>query len=157
MTGFLERYGPLICAAAMVALIYYFRSDLVAAASSKKIDISNIYSNVFNWSSIQTGFVFGIFGFVAGKSGGFIETIRQTPEMALFLQYTKRAIYLGFCLTFSSIALSITSFTISEDPWKFHVFAAWSFVSLWGFLAFLRVAYIFGGVLRVRDHTRVVG
>jgi hypothetical protein len=158
MSDFLERFGPIAAAACMVVALYVFRDHLTTAAVSKGFDLSNIYSSVFDWSSIQTGFVFGIFGFVAGKSGGFIEAIRETREMALFLTYTKRAIYLGFSLTFSSIAMSITSFNIDPStPWKFHVFAAWSFLSLWGFLAFLRVAYIFGDILRVRDRNRIPG
>ncbi|MBX5256033.1 MULTISPECIES: hypothetical protein [unclassified Rhizobium] len=158
MSDLFERFGPVAAAACMVAALYFFRTDLTYAAASKSFDLSNVYSSVFDWSSIQTGFVFGIFGFVAGKSGGFIEAIRETREMALFLTYTKRAIYLGFCLTFSSIAMSITSFNIdAEASWRFHVFAAWSFLSLWGFLAFLRVAYIFGDILRVRDRHRIPG
>jgi hypothetical protein len=158
MTAAIERFGPVCAASLMVAALYYFRGDLVLMAFNGQLDLKNVYASVFDWSSIQTGFVFGIFGFVAGKSGGFIEAIRDTKEMALFLTYTKRAIYLGFCLTFSSIVMSITSFDVSSGgPWKFHIFAVWSFVSLWGFLAFLRVAYIFGDILRVRDRVRIPG
>lgn len=158
MIGLVERFGPVCAAAVLAASLYYFRGDLVQMAFDERLDLSNVYSSVFDWSSIQTGFVFGIFGYVAGKSGGFIEAIRHTQEMALFHTYTRRAIYLGFCLTFSSIVLSIVSFDIASGPtWKFHVFVAWAFLSLWGFLAFLRVAYIFGDILRVKDRTRVPG
>ncbi|NEK53226.1 hypothetical protein GUK36_27785 [Rhizobium leguminosarum] len=158
MTTLVERYGPFVAALFATLLIYYFKTDLVSAAAEKKVDFANLYSSVFNWSSIQTGFVFGIFGYVAGKSGGFIEAIKNTPEMSLFLTYTKRAIYLGFALTFFCIFLTVMSFNIGVGaPWKFHIFAAFSFLSLWGFLAFLRVAYIFGDILRVKDKTRVPG
>ncbi|MBY3262224.1 hypothetical protein HFO15_11245 [Rhizobium laguerreae] len=158
MIAYLERYGPIISAVIATAFIYYFKSDLIDGAVRKSIGFSNLYSAVFNWSSIQTGFVFGIFGYVAGKSGGFIEAIKNTPEMALFLSYTKRAIYLGFVLTFFCIFLTVMSFDIgSGAAWKFHVFAAFCFFSLWGFLAFLRVAYVFGCILHVKDKARVPG
>ncbi|MDM9629768.1 hypothetical protein QTL95_28190 [Rhizobium sp. S152] len=156
--AFLERYGPFVAAALTAVAIYYFRDDLVDAAAHKRIDFSSLYSAVFNWSSIQTGFVFGIFGYVAGKSGGFIEAIRNTAEMSAFLVYTKRAIYLGFALTFFCIFLTVMSFNIGDGAaWKFYVFLLFSFVSVWGFLAFLRVAYIFGDILRVKDRTRIPG
>ncbi|MCK8782716.1 hypothetical protein M0654_22390, partial [Rhizobium sp. NTR19] len=54
--------------------------------------------------------------------------------------------------------LSVQINNISQDAeWKFHVFVAWSFISIWGFLSFLRVAYIFGDIVKVKDRPRVAG
>ncbi len=158
MMGIVERFGPISLAALSSLLLYYFRSDLIHLSISGDINVSNIYSSVFDWSSIQTGFLFAIFGFVAGKTDGFIHRIKDTPEMRLFLKYTKRALLLGFAITFASIPMTVTSFDIAKGAsWKFHVFAAWSFLSVWGFFSFLRVAYIFGDIIKVKDDTRVVG
>ncbi len=153
-----EKFGPVFVAAVACVGLYYFQADLVRLSTSKQIDFSNIYSSVFDWSSIQTGFLFAIFGFVAGKTDGFIQRIKDTPAMRLFLKYTKRALFLGFAITFASIPMTVTAFDIATGPnWKFHVFSAWSFLAVWGFFSFLRVAYIFGDIIKVKEDTRVVG
>lgn len=156
--GIVEKFGPVFLAAISCLGLYYFRADLVRLSASKEIDFSNIYSSVFDWSSIQTGFLFAIFGFVAGKTDGFIQRIKNTPSMKLFLKYTKRALFLGFAITFASIPMTVMSFDIAKGAnWKFHVFTAWSFLAIWGFFSFLRVAYIFGDLIKVKDDTRVAG
>lgn len=158
MTDWIERYGPLFFGVASCALAYFFRADLVDLARRDEIDFSNLYSSVFDWSAIQTGFLFAIFGFVAGKTDGFIQQIKDTKEMRLFLAYTKRALLLGFAITFVSVPLTVTAFDVSKGPeWKFHLLAGWIFLTVWGFFSFLRVAYIFGDLLKVKDHKRVVG
>ncbi|WP_149738597.1 hypothetical protein [Rhizobium sp. RU20A] len=158
MMGIIEKFGPISLAALSCLLLYYFRSDLIQLSVSEDINVSNIYSSVFDWSSIQTGFLFAIFGFIAGKTDGFINRIKDTPEMKIFLKYTKHALLLGFAITFASIPMTVTSFDIAKGAsWKFHFFAAWSFLSVWGFFSFLRVAYIFGAIIKVKDDKRVVG
>jgi len=154
----IERLGPFLLAIISSIFLYYFRSDILILSLDKEIDVSNIYSSVFDWSSIQTGFLFAIFGFVAGKTGGFIQRISDTPAMKTFLKYTKRSLFLGFAITFTSVPLTVTSFDIAaEGSWRYHVFVAWSFLVVWGFFSFLRVAYIFGDIIKVRDNTRVPG
>lgn len=158
MKKIVERFGPFALAIMAIAGIYTYRPNLLQLAAKGEIDFSNLYSSVFDWSSIQTGFLFAIFGFVAGKTDGFIHEIKATPEMQSFLLYTKRALALGFMITFFSVPLIVTSFDIAKGPsWKFHLFSLWSFLSVWGFFAFLRVAYIFGALIKVKDVKRVVG
>lgn len=158
MINIVERFGPFFIGALSVAAIWLFKEELLTMVQSKEIDFSNLYSSVFDWSSIQTGFLFAIFGFVAGKTDGFISKIKNTPEMRLFLLYTKRALFLGFAITLSSVPLMVTSFDVSYGGgWRYYVFSAWAFLSVWGFFSFLRVAYIFGDLLKIKDKERIVG
>lgn len=152
---FLERYGPVIGALVVAVSLVIFRSRLSDAAALQTIDFGNLYSAVFDWSAIQTGFLFGIFGYVGGKTTGFIHEIRNTREMVLFIRYMRTAIALGFVLTFASIPLVVMSFKMHTSTFGFAVFCAWCFLSVWGFFAFARVAYLFGLLIRPRDQVRL--
>ncbi|MER9242543.1 hypothetical protein [Mesorhizobium sp. M0633] len=154
----LERFGPSTLALVSAVLIYYYRAPLSNGAYQEHISFSGLYSSVFDWASIQTGFLFGIYGYVAGKSDGFIGAVKNTPAMTLFIGYTKVATYLGFLVTFFSIPLIVVDFSITPAAWwRYAIFIGWSFFSIWAFFAFLRVAYVFGHLIRPADQNRVVG
>ncbi|GJL92148.1 hypothetical protein [Hyphococcus sp.] len=88
--------------------------------------LDNLYSVVFDWSSIQTGFVFGIYGFVVRKSDGFISEIRPTVAITQFLSHTKKAIVIGFLFTFASIPLVVVANTVDMEKTPHYKFvAAW--------------------------------
>ena len=149
---YIERFGPIALSAVAAYLLYRYDDFLVASAREKSINFSGLYAAIFDWSAIQTGFLFGIFGFVAGKTTGFIAAVRNTPAMRLFIGYTRIAIFLGFVLTFYSIPMMVTSFDIGQGgKWFYFVFATWCVLAVWAFFAFLRVAYIFGLLLRPAD------
>ncbi len=151
MIYYVEKYGPLAASVISVALLVYFRSDLNAAATSGTVDFGDLYSAVFDWSAIQTGFLFGIFGYVGGKTSGFIAELRDTREMAMFIGYTKAAMWLGFVITFCSIPLVVTGHKIQGSTLAYTLFCGWCFFSVWGFFAFARVAYLFGLLIRPKD------
>lgn len=155
MSYVIEKYGPILAAAMSVAALFYFREKLTAASLNSDIDFSNLYSAVFDWSAIQTGFLFGIFGYVGGKTTGFIAEIRNTDEMASFVRYMKVAIALGFTLTFFSVPLIVASFKMHGSTLALVIFCIWAFLSVWGFFAFARVAYLFGLLIRPRDQQRI--
>ena len=77
-----ERFGPLAVAAACMLAVY-----LCAPAVIEKFraeggwQASSLYGAVFNWSAIQIGFAFGVYGFVVGKNEGFIQEIRDLLAM----------------------------------------------------------------------------
>ena len=75
--------------------------------------------------------------------------------MSLFIGYMKTAIALGFILTFASIPLVVMSFKMHSSALNFAIFCGWCFFSIWGFFAFVRVAYLFGLLVRPKDKTRI--
>lgn len=154
----LERHGPISAGLIVVVALIYFRGQVVSGVADGALDFAILYAAIFDWSAIQTGFLFGIFGYIQGKNRGFIAEIKNTPEMGAFSKYQKTAIYLGFMLTFLSIPLMVSAFNFSGSGWiRFSIFCGWSFLATWAFFAFLRVAYIFGILVRVRDKKRVKG
>lgn len=158
MSAFIEKYGPIVISVISVSVLYYFRTSITISCDIKAIDFTTLYSSSLNWSSIQTGFIFGVFGFVAGKKEGFIAAVQNTSEMKLFSGYMRTAMALGFFVTMTSIPLVVLSFSVSSSvPWHYHVFCAWAFLSIWSFFAFWRVAYIFGILIRPKDRVVLRG
>lgn len=158
MMYIIEKYGPISGAVLLAAALWYFSDGLLQLALSGEINISSLYSAMFDWSSIQTGFLFGVFGYVSGKSSGFLAEVKKTQAMQTFNSYTRTAICLGFLLTFASIPLIVSNFDFSgESAPYFWIFITWAFLATWSFLSFARVAYVFGVMLQVRDRERAIG
>lgn len=154
----IERKLPLAAAIAVLAALVYWRDIMVARYVAGDIDFASLYSAVLDWSAIQTGFLFGIFGFVAGKNDGFIAALRNTEELRLFYRYMKTAIFLGFTVTLISIPMMVVNYSIaSGSEWIYAGFVFWAFISIWSFFSFARVAYVFGIIVRTKDKTRIPG
>ena len=149
---FVEQYGALCVTTLAVIAIFLNSSEVVAKFGANGWQISNLYSAVFNWSAIQTGFAFGVYGFVVGKSEGFIQEVRETVAMKRFLGYVKRANIGGFILTIASLPLTVVNPLPTErGSLDFILLMGWFALFIWTFLAFLRIAYSFGRLSSVRD------
>ncbi len=150
-----EAYGPCICGMVTLGLLWSWRWTILPLMASDKISVGNLFSAIFGWASIQTGCVFAIYGFVAGKSDGFIGQVRRTRSMKIYGAYIMRAIVSGFVLTVTSMPLIVWKFTITgDDKILFFVISAWFAIFVWAFLSFARVAYIFGILVRPDDDAK---
>lgn len=88
----IERFAPLGVSVACMVAIYAIAPAVIAKfQATNGWQISSLYGAVFNWSAIQTGFAFGVYGFVVGKNDGFVQEIRDMLAMRRFLGYVKRA------------------------------------------------------------------
>jgi len=150
----IEQFGPTISAAIVLALIVYFQSDIVTRFATQAWSSEGLYGAVFGWSAIQTGFAFGVYGLVAGRSDGFIGALQGTITMERFVGYIKRANIAGFTLTFSSIPLIILTPKITI-PWSISsiLISFWFCLFIWALCSFLRLAYNFGRMSSVKDRT----
>ena len=151
-------FAPALLAAAVMILLYV-KGPTIASNFGANGDwqASSLYGAVFNWSAIQTGFAFGVYGFVVGKNSGFIKEIRDVKPMKRFLGYVKRANVGGFLLTIASLPLTITNPPVSGSGPLFAAIVAWFGLFVWTFAAFLRVAYGFGHLSSVRDKPEFYG
>lgn len=151
-----EAYGPAACGLLTFAVLYWQRSQILPLMEADKISVSNLCSAVFGWASIQTGCVFAIYGFVAGKTDGFIGEVRRTRSMRRYTIYLKRAIWTGFLITFTSMPLIVWKFVPQEiGIQSYLVLSAWFSLFVWALLSFARVAFIFGILIRVNDAERI--
>lgn len=146
----LETCGPAAGALVCFLLLAAYKPLLVSLAVEKQISLNNLYGAVFDWAALQTGFLFAIYGFVAGKTDGFIGEVRNTRSMARYNVYLWRAIAVGFLLTLASIPLIVTQYEVKPDePVRYYAMALWGALFIWAFLSFARVAYIFGILIKV--------
>jgi hypothetical protein len=111
---------------------------------------------VFGWTAIQTGCLFAIYGYVAGKSDGFVGEIRFSRSMRRYNSYLKRATAIGFLLTATSMPLIVWHHKVtSDDTYWFILVAIWFSLFVWAFVSFARVAYIFGILIRVGEPAQI--
>lgn len=151
-----EAFGPITCGLLTLVILWPLRASIIPLMATDKISVGNLFSAVFGWASIQTGCVFAIYGFVAGKNDGFIGEVRRTRSMKRFSVYIRRAITSGFLLTVTSMPLIVWKFAIApDDKYLFLLIITWFALFVWAFLSFARVAYIFGILVRVDDAEKV--
>lgn len=151
-----EAYGPVICGLLAFVVLWWQRGNILPLITSDKISVGNLCSAIFGWASIQTGCVFAIYGFVAGKSDGFIGEVRNTRSMKRYTIYIKRAIWTGFLLTLTSMPLIVWKFVPAEiDISVFLLFSIWFSIFVWAFLSFARVAFIFGILIQINEPSRI--
>ena len=134
------------------ALLLWHSGYVVGQFQSGDWKANDLYAAIFDWAAIQTGFAFGVYGFVAGRRDGFVGALQGTIAMERFVLYIKRANILGFLLTFTSIPLIVLSPNINiAFSTNFILVVLWFSVFVWAFCAFLRLAYNFGRIASVKD------
>ena len=147
-----ERLAPAVLGAVAFLLIAGFREQVSVRFLPPGWDAENLYSAVFNWASIQSGFVFGIYGFIVSKKDGFAGEVAKAEWFDQLLIYARRAYQTGFALTFVSLPLMVADPDIhNPGSTAFWMVAAWFAAFVWTFCAFLRVAFIFGMIAAVPD------
>lgn len=149
---YFEKYLPVSLGGVVFVLLTVFRGDLLSADLLNVISINSTASAVFGWSSIQTGFMFGVFSFISTKNDGFVGRIRNSTALRNFILYTRSATYLGFFLTLSTMPLLAVNFTGNEIDFRLYVIiCVWFSFFIWTFAAFVRVAYIFSILIKIEE------
>lgn len=151
-----EAYGPVVAGLITLGLLLFLKDTLLPLMAENRLSANNLFTAIFGWASIQTGCVFAIYGFIAGKTDGFIGEARNTRSMRRYRIYIRRAIMSGFVLTIGSIPLVAFNFKVGlNDIGVYALIAIWFSVFVWAFLSFGRVAYIFGLLTRIEDVNKI--
>ncbi|MCC2981265.1 hypothetical protein [Sphingomonas sp. IC4-52] len=153
----IERFGPLLVSALVAAAFVHWREALLVEAAIHKIQPSNLYGAIFNWSAIQVGFAFGVYGFILSKSDGFVGEVRGTIAMKRFITYVRRGTLGGFLLTIASIPITAIGPDPAATKFAFYLLTAWFALFVWTFLAFIRIAFGFGRLVSVPDREPFYG
>lgn len=142
----------LILVIAAAAICIWYQDQILLWILRSSTDLNRVYSAVFGWSSIQTAFMFSVYGYITGSSSKFLKAIRGTSAIRQFHTDVWKALFAGFTLTFTSLALII----VGVEPVKigifFYIIVTWLLFFFWALLLFLQVAYDFGVVIRTKDH-----
>jgi hypothetical protein len=151
-----ETFSPAVSGLSVFLLLLYFHVRILSLIVDDVISVDNLYNAVFGWAAIQTGCLYAIYGYVAGKTDGFIGEIRFSRSMRRYNGYLRRATITGFVLTFTSMPLIVWRHKVTmEDFYWFVGVAVWFSLFVWAFVSFARVAYIFGILLKVGEPAKV--
>lgn len=148
----LRRYLPGIAAFAAPIAVVAERGTLAAKFASNEWDAGAFYSAVFDWSSIQSAFLFGIYAFILSRSEPFIRAIDGTEPFEMLRSYSRRTLYLTFALTIASMPLAVvgpkpTDNLSSLNLW---IFAGLASLAAYTFCRFLKVVRVFGKIEGMR-------
>lgn len=146
------RFLPHVVGLLILALLIFFQGGVSAYLmnANSPVEMQNVFAAVFDWASIQTGFLFAVYGFVAGRADGFIGAIRKTQAMEKFRRLLKGTIFAGFGLTLFSMVFLI--YPLKPSPgWEYYVLSTWFAGFCWSFFLFCVVAYRFGIIINVPD------
>ena len=93
-----------------------------------------------------------------GTKDGFIGEVSTTVPFIRFLKYTRNATYIAFLLTFFSMPMMVISAEIHKSgQLMYSVVSLWFGLFVWAFLAFARVAYLFGLLLKPKSKPFIPG
>ena len=150
--SFVKNFFPLICAGAIIILLLLFRDKLLGYINNEIIQLDGLFSAVFDWSAIQTGFLFTVFSYIAGKTDGFLAAIRNTKAMSNFTFTLKKAMAAGFILAFTSMPMIVYPLRPDSLGLEYIILSVWLGLFVWAFSLFCLVAYKFGVIIKVPDN-----
>ena len=151
-----ERFYPLFLGLVGAAASLLWGHKLVAICVKEAWHVDQLYTAVFAFLAITTGFLATFYCTIACMSEGFIRQIRDTRVMHGFLSYLKRAILLGFVVSLASIPRMVAQPVPTEQfSISAIVAAAWLGSAIWAIAAFYRVASLFFFLFEARTKPRL--
>jgi len=154
----LVRLSPLLISILIFFSLCFFDEEIAQYIKDMTIDWSNLYAAVFDWAAIQTGFLFGVYGFIVGSPTGFMKAIDGTKPFRYFKIGLITSLVVGFVLTIISLPLLVFSpnpFT-SGATVKVLSFLWFSFF-VFALGTFFRSAYLFAFMTRQKESPGVDG
>ena len=144
----LEWLAPMCVASSLV-----YNHDYIALQFINKIwKIDSFYSAMFDWSSIQSAFLFGIYAFFLSKSEPFLNAISQTKKFKQLRSYIMKSLILTMLLTLISLPLLVYPVEITrETTWDLG-FCIFFFILIYfsyAFFSFIKVVRVFAKIEKV--------
>lgn len=128
---------------------FLWRQPIAEKFTSKAWDIGAFYSAVFDWSSIQAAFLFGVYAFFLSRSEPFIQAIAGSSAFKMLRRYVVRTLYLSMALTVISLPMVVSPLGVeSGNTLGFAVLWVIMVLLTYTFLCFLKVIRVFGKIER---------
>lgn len=102
-----------------------------------------LFQGMLGWASIEAGFLFAAYTFLAAGSSSFIVAIQSTRAFVSFKEYIINTLYASFAVSGISLYLSITNIDIGKDGSGRFILVAFIASSLWIVLRFLKIIRVF--------------
>jgi hypothetical protein len=136
-------------AAAVLAAtaVAWWRPEISANFESGGWSLSSFYGAVFDWASVQSALLFGVYAFFLSRSEPFIQAIAGSVAFQQLRRYVIRTLYLTLGLTVAALPVLIAPPAIKGDI-GYLVFAAFMVGLTYTFFCFLKVVRVFGKIER---------
>ena len=131
------------------AIAAIWRHDIAAQFAADAWDLGAFYSAIFDWSSIQAAFLFGVYAFFLSRSEPFIQAIAGSEGFRLLRRYVVRTLYLSMTLSVAALPMVVAPIAFSGGN-EIGFVVLWSLAMLlvYTFLCFLKVIRVFGKIER---------
>jgi hypothetical protein len=142
--GVWEQIYPFVLGLIAAAAWMIFGSNVVCYAQQHNWHLDQLYTAVFAFLAITTGFLATFYCTIQCMSEGFIQRIRNTQTLNGFLAFTKHAIIIGFIVSIVSVPMMVvTPMPITSFSWSAVIVALWLGVAVYAVASFYRVASLF--------------
>lgn len=114
--------------------------------STKAWDLSALYAAIFDWSSIQSAFLFGVYVLVLSGDLTFIRAIKDTDVYSEIKTYIRNTMLFAFALSAISLPVLVDQPEIKLGGFKdlgYSVLSGYIFLSVWVVARFYKVIRIF--------------
>jgi hypothetical protein len=124
--GLWDDIYPTVSGVVVAVLWLFIGSKVVAVCEDNKWHLDQIYTAMFGFLAITTGFLATFYGTLQSVSSGFLDKMRGTRTLGSFMSYTRGAIVLGLITSLLSVIMMVAA------PLPLQNFTLASFfMSLW--------------------------
>ena len=149
--GIIETWSPLGLAVITLGILLVLQNPIVDLFTRNDLSLPQLYTAIFGWASVMTGFQFGVYGLIFSKNDGFISQILTTKAMDIFMSYTAKAVKLGFLLTILGVPFLISNTEMKNiNNIMYWLGAAYFSLFIYSFAATVRVARLFASMSRIK-------
>jgi hypothetical protein len=144
----LRRNLPQLAAGTVAAALLWWHPEISEEFRSGRWKADAFYEAVFDWSSIQAAFLFGIYAFFLSRSEPFIKAISETQPFQQLRSYVLRTLRLTMAL--SVISLPALVATPAAEGAGYALITAMTAALTYTFFSFLKVVRVFGKIERIK-------
>lgn len=146
-----RRHLPSMAGAFAFACVIVWRVPISNGLSSEDWDVGALYAAIFDWSSIQSAFLFGIYAFLLGRTEPFLKAIAETPAFERMRAHVRLTMIAALILTLVALPLLVarpipSSSLCSFSLWAFGLLA---FFTAYTSASFIKVVRVFWKIERV--------
>lgn len=153
LAGIWEQVYPFVFGLLAAVAWIIFGSKVVVYAQQHNWHLDQLYTAVFAFLAITTGFLATFYCTIQCMSEGFIQRIRNTRTLSGFLVFTKHAIIIGFIVSLISVPMMVvTPLPATSFSFGAIVVALWLGVAVYAVASFYRVASLFFFLFEARVH-----
>lgn len=138
-----RRAEGILSLAVGLAGLYFSASIAEWFSSLGPSALSSLFQGMLGWASIEAGFLFAAYTFIAAGSSTFIVSIQSTRAFIDFKDYIIFTLYLSFAVSGVALYFSIAPPNLGIDGYGRYIIVFFIAASAWIVLRFLKIVRVF--------------